>query len=142
MICKIDALRGCGSDNYFINELLETFEGMSMQLQRLKKTVEEMKELEGVYVKAIDELTYHHQSLVEEKDQGMDCLRNNVQVVLVANERSDHFGELRTNKSSKKGLKSGKSDDKCQIMITNMEALRELDNAIYDNVVKMLGWQK
>lgn len=142
MICKIGALRGCGSDDHFIDELSETFERMSIQLQRLKKTVEKKKELEGVYVRAIDELICHNKTLVDEKDQGMDCLRNNVQVVLVGNEG---FGELRTNKSrkkSKKGLKSGKSDDECQIMITNMEALRELDNAIYENVVKMLGWQK
>ena len=26
MICKIGALRGCGSDDHFIDELLETFE--------------------------------------------------------------------------------------------------------------------
>ena len=145
MICKIGALRGCGSDDHFIDELLETFERMSIQLQRLKKIVEKKKELEGVYVRAIDKLICHNKTLVAEKDQGMDCLRNNVQVVLVGNERTDHFGELRTNKSrkkSKKGLKSGKSDDECQIMITNMEALREIDNAIYKNVVKMLGWQK
>ena len=145
MICKIGALRGCGSDDHFIDELLETFERMSIQLQRLKKIVEKKKELEGVYVRAINKLICHNKTLVAEKDQGMDCLRNNVQVVLVGNERTDHFGELRTNKSrkkSKKGLKSGKSDDECQIMITNMEALREIDNAIYENVVKMLGWQK
>ena len=138
-------MRGCGSDDHFIDELLERFEWMSIQLQRLKETVEKKKELEGVYVMAIDELTYRHQSLVEEKDRGMDCLRSNVPVVLVGNERTDHFGELCTNKSrkkSKKGLKSGKSDNECQIMITNMEALRELDNAIYENVVKMLGWKK
>ena len=49
MIYKINALRVSGSDNHFIDQLLETFEEMSMQLQRLKKTVEEMKELEDKY---------------------------------------------------------------------------------------------
>ena len=29
-----------------------------------------------------------------------------------------------------------------QIMMANMEALRELDNVVYANAVKMLGWQK
>ena len=37
MICRIDALRGSGNDDYFIDKLLETFE--YMQLQRLKGTV-------------------------------------------------------------------------------------------------------
>ena len=64
-----------------------------MQLQRLKKTAEEMKELEDVYVKAINELMYHHQNTMEMKDQGIDYLRKNVQVVLVRKEMSGHFGE-------------------------------------------------
>ena len=62
MIYKVNALRVSGSDNHFIDQLLETFEEMSMQLQRLKKTVEEMKELEDKYVRAIDELMYYHQN--------------------------------------------------------------------------------
>ena len=30
MICRIDALRGSGNDDYFINKLLETFEEKSI----------------------------------------------------------------------------------------------------------------
>ena len=41
MICKIDALRGSGGDDSFIDELLEMFEENSMQVQRLKTTVGE-----------------------------------------------------------------------------------------------------
>ena len=53
MICKIDALRRCGNDDHFIDKLLEMFEGMSMQLQKLKKIVEDTKEQEGKHVKTI-----------------------------------------------------------------------------------------
>ena len=62
LICKIDALKRCGSDDHFIDKLLEMFEGMSMQLQKLKKIVEDMKEQEGEYVKtiAINELIHQH----------------------------------------------------------------------------------
>ena len=62
LFTRINALRVSGSDNHFIDQLLEAFEEMSMQLQRLKKTVEEMKELEDKYVRAIDELMYYHQN--------------------------------------------------------------------------------
>ena len=61
-IYKINALRVSGSDNHFIDQLLETIEEMGIQLQRLKKTVEEMKELEDKYVRAIDKLMYYHQN--------------------------------------------------------------------------------
>ena len=66
-ICKIDALRGLsGGDDSFIDELLETFEENSMQLQRLKTAVEERKEQQAEYVKSIDEFMYLKQKSVEE----------------------------------------------------------------------------
>ena len=54
------ALRRCGSDDHFTDKLLEMFEDMSMQLQKLKKIVEEMKEQEVEYVKIIDKLIHQH----------------------------------------------------------------------------------
>ena len=62
MICKIDALRGPGKDNNFIDKLLEIIERISMQFQRLKE-IGEMKELEGEYVNAINELMHQRQKL-------------------------------------------------------------------------------
>ena len=69
MICKIDGLRRSGNNDYFIVKLLETFEEKSMQLQRLKETVEEMKQLEGEYAKTIDELMLQHHKTIKEKDK-------------------------------------------------------------------------
>ena len=54
MICKIDALRGHGRDNGFINKLFETFEGKSVQLDKLKKTVRDMTRLENEYEAVIN----------------------------------------------------------------------------------------
>lgn len=56
---QVDALRGSGKDDNFIDKLLEIIEGISMQMLWLKETVEEMKELEGEYVNAINELMLH-----------------------------------------------------------------------------------
>ena len=142
MICKIDALRKSGCDDIFIDELLEKFEGMSFQLERLKETVKEMEELKDEYAKTIDELMYKHQKATEEKDQEIDYLRKNVQVVLVGKNRSGFLGELSKSKKKSKKQKSDESDDEYQITIANMEALRELDYDVYRNVVKMFGWQK
>ena len=141
MICKIDALRESGCDNIFIDELLDKFEGMSFQLERLKETVKEMEELKDEYAKTIDELMHKHRKATEEKDQEINYLRKNVQVVLVEN-RSGFLGELSKSKKKSKKQKSDESDDEYQITIANMEALRELDYDIYGNVVKMFGWQK
>ena len=67
MFCKIEALRGSGSGDHFIDELLATFEEESMELQWQKKTVEEVKEQQGEYVNAIDELMDQHHKSIEEK---------------------------------------------------------------------------
>ena len=83
MIYKIEALRGSGSDDSFIDEVLEMFEEGSMELQSQKKVVEEMKEQQGEHVNAIDELMDQHHKSIEEKDQEIDYLKNNVQVVFV-----------------------------------------------------------
>ena len=137
MICKIDGLRGSGNDDYFIDKLLETFEEKSMQLQRLKETVEEMKQLEGEYVKTIDELMIQqHNKTIKDKDQEINYLRKNVQFVLVGKERS---GELSKRKNEKKSKNINKLDDEYEITIANMQALRQLDNVVYGNIVKMLG---
>ena len=114
MICKADALKGSGSDNHFIDELLETFEENSMQLQRLKTTVEERKEQQAEYVKSIDELMYLKQKSMEEKHQEIEYLRKNVQVVLVGRERCGYLDQSSKNKKGKKSkklLKTNKSDD-------------------------------
>ena len=146
MICKIDALRGLsGGDDSFIDELLETFEENSMQLQRLKITVEERKEQQAEYVKSIDELMYLKHKSLEEKYQEIEYLRKNVQVVLVGRERCGYLDQSNKNKKGKKSKKHLKtdqsdSDEEYQIMIVNMESLRELDDVVYENVVKMLGW--
>ena len=83
MVYKIETLQGSGSDNSFIDEVLEMFEEGSMELQSQKKVVEEMKEQQGEHVHAIDELTDQHHKSIEEKDQEIDYLKNNVQVVFV-----------------------------------------------------------
>ena len=69
MICKIEGLRESGSNNHFIDEVLETFEEESMQLQKQKKTVEEMREHQGDYVNTTDEIVEQHQKAIEEKDE-------------------------------------------------------------------------
>ena len=51
-----DALRRFVGDDNFINKLLETFEEKTIQLQSLKKIVEEAKAVRSEYVKTIDEL--------------------------------------------------------------------------------------
>ena len=86
MISKIDALRGSVNDDQFIDKLLEIFEEKSMNLQRLKETVEKMKQVESEYVKTIDELMHQHNEIIKEKDHEIDYLRKNVQIVLVEKE--------------------------------------------------------
>ena len=146
MICKIDALRESRNDHHFIDELLEMFERNSMQLQRLNKTIEEMKEVEDIYIKARDDLMHHHEKVIEEKEDEIDYFRMNMKVVLVGNEGSDYLGESskkkKNGKKCKKHLETNESVDDYRIRITKMEGLRELDDVVYNDVVKMLGWQK
>ena len=100
-----------------------------MQLQRLKETVEEMKQLEDDYVKTIDELMHQqHNKTIKEKDQEINYLRKNVQVVLVGKERS---GELSKRKNEKKSKNTDELYDKYEITIANMQALRQLYNVVY-----------
>ena len=120
MICKIEGLRGSGSDNHFIDEVLERFKEESMELQK-KKTVEEMREQQGKYANAIDELRNQNHQSIEEKNEEIDHLRNNVQVVFIGHgkENNGDFGD--------------------QIMMANMESLKELDSVVYVSAVKMLN---
>ena len=125
MICKIDALRGSGCDDIFIDELLENIEWMSIQLERLKETVKEMEELKDEYAKLLINLCTNIRKLLKR-----------------IRDRSGFLGELSKSKKKSKKQKSDESDDEYQITIANMEALRELDFDVYGNVVKMFGWQK
>ena len=142
MISRIDALRGSVNDDQFIDKLLEAFEEKSMLLQSLKGTVENMKQVEGEYVKTIDELMHQHHESIKEKDHEIDYLRKNVQIVLVEKEGSGELSKRRNGKKSKKHLQTDDLDDEYQITIANMQALRQLDNGVYSNVVQMLGWKK
>ena len=94
-----------------------------MQLRRLKETVEEMKQLEDDYVKTIDELMHQqHNRTIKEKDQEINYLRKNVQVVLVGKERSGELSKRKNEKKSKKN--TDELYDKYEITIANMQALR------------------
>ena len=139
MICRIDTLRRSVNDDQFIDNLLETFEEKSMILQSLKETVQEMKQAEGEYVKTIDELMHEHHETIIEKDHEIDYMRKNVQVALVEKERS---GESSKRRDRKKCKKIDDLDGEYQITIANMHALRQLNNGVYRNVVKILGWEK
>ena len=142
MICEIEALRGPESDNDFIDELLETFEEKSMQLQRQKKTVEEMKEQEGEYINTIDDLMEECQKITKEKDLEVEYLRDNVQVVLVEKDKSGGLGDMSKSKKGKKCKEHLKTNDEYQVMVASMEVLRQMDIGVYENVVQMLEWQK
>ena len=142
MICEIEALRGPESDNDFIDELLETFEEKSMQLQRQKKTVEEMKEQEGEYINTIDDLMEECQKITKEKDLEVEYLRDNVQVVLVEKDKSGGLGDMSKSKKGKKCKEHLKTNDEYQVMVASMEVLRQMDIGVYENVVQMLGRQE
>ena len=126
MISKIDVFRGFGSGNGFFDELLELFEGKSMELM-------EMKELESKYVKAIDEL----QEQLEEKDQENDDLRKKLQAALMGKTREHCLSEMSRIKGRKMDLKFEELDEESQLMIANIEALRESDDQIYNKVLSM-----
>ena len=54
---------------------------------------------------------------------------------------SGDLGTSSKNKKCKK-LKTDEPNDEYQVMMANMEALRELDYVVYANAVKLLGGQK
>lgn len=141
MICKIDALRESGIGDNFFGELLGMFERKSMGLEKLKKTVEEMKELEEDYVMTINELVDDHEKIIEEKDQEIDCLKKKLQAALIGKVRRGYSGEPSKIKSGRRDVKIEDLDDECQLMIANIEALRESDNIIYGKVLNMLEEQ-
>ena len=63
--------------------------------------------------------------------------------MLVGKERSDELSKRKNGKKSKKLLKTpNELDDEYHIIIANMQALRQLDNVVYGNIVKMFGWEK
>ena len=126
MISKIDVFRGFGSGNGFFDELLELFEGKSMELM-------EMKELESKYVKAIDEL----QEQLEEKDQENDDLKKKLQAALMGKTREHCLSEMSRIKGRKMDLKIEELDEESQLMIAHIEALRESDDQIYNKVLSM-----
>ena len=137
MICKIDALRESGIGNNFFGELLGMFERKSMELEKLKKTVEEMKELEEDYAMTINELVDDHEKVIEEKDQEINCLKKQLQAALIGKVRRGYSGEPSRIKDGRKDVIED-LDDECQLMIANIEALRESDNIIYDKVLNKL----
>ena len=141
MICKINALRESGIDNNFFGELLNMFERKSMDLEKLKNTVEEMKELEDDYAKTIDELVEDHEKVIEEKDQEINCLKKKLQAALIGKVRRGCSGEPSRIKSGREHVKIEDLDDECQLMIANIEALKESDNIIYGKVLNMLEQQ-
>ena len=141
MICKIDALRESAIGNNFLDELLRMFERKSMELEKLKKTVEEMKELEEEYAKTIYELVDDHEKVIKQKDQEIDCLKKKLQAALIGKVRRGYSGEPSRIKSGRKDVKTEDLDDECQLMIANIEALRESDNIIYGKVLNMLEQQ-
>ena len=141
MICKIDALRESGIDNNFFDELLKMFERKSMDLEKLKRTVGEMKKLEDDYAKTINELVEDREKVIEEKDQEINCLKKKLQAALIGKVRRGCSDEPSRIKSGRKDVKIEDLDDECQSMIANIEALRELDNIIYGKVLNMFEKQ-
>ena len=76
MICKIGVFTRFRNGNGFFTKLLEMFERKSIEL-------EERKELEGKYVKVLDELLKLHQTIFEEKDKEIDDLKKKLQAALM-----------------------------------------------------------
>ena len=101
-----------------------------------------MKEQEDEYVNTIDELMEQREKTTKEKDLEIEYLRSNVQVVLVGKEGGDGSGDSSKRKKGKKSKEHLKTEDEYQVMLASMEVLRELDDGVYENVVKMLGQQK
>ena len=132
MICKIDALRRSGYNSDFFDALLKMFEGKSMKLQKLMKTVEEMKESEAEYTQWINKLMKQHQRAIEEKDHEINCLKKKLHASLIEKRRGGNLSEQSMIKAGSKHLKIEELDEECQMMIANIEALRESDKMIQD----------
>ena len=131
MICKMDIFSGFGNGNGFFVKLLQMFEGKSMKL-------EEKKELEGEYVKAIDDLKEQYEKTTKEKDEEIDGLKKKLQAALMEKTRGGCLSELSRIKGRRKDLKIEELDEESQLMIANIEALRESDDKIYNKVLNML----
>ena len=117
------------------------FEGKSMELEKLKETVEEMKELEEEYAKTINEIQEENKKFIEGKDQEINYLKKKLQAVLIGETRRSYSSGPSVIKSGREDLKIEELDDECQLMIANIEALRESDNIIYDKVLHILDEQ-
>ena len=126
MVSKIDVFRGYGGGNGFFDELLELFEGKSMELM-------EMKEEECEYVKVIYDLMVQ----LEEKDQVINDSNNKLQAALMGKTSGGCLSELSRIKGGRKDLKIEELDEESQRMIANIEALRESDDKIYNKVLSM-----
>ena len=136
MICKTDSLRGSGKDNS-IDTLLQMVEAKSLELQRYKKTVEKMKEVEVDYTKTIDDILDEHQRILKEKNQEIANLNKRLQ----AGKRSRGL-EGESSKKYEKGflcnMRIKDLDDEYQTLIANIEALRKSDSVICNKVLNKL----
>ena len=135
--CKINVFRGFGYHTEFFDKLLEMFEWNSTQLVKLKKTVDEMKQLKDDYSKTIDELMDENQKTVKEKDQEINELKKKLQAVLIGKKGRDHLSESSRIKGGRKDAKIEEMDEESQLMIANVNTLRESDNKIYNKVLGM-----
>ena len=134
MICKIDVFRGFGYCTGFFNKLLETFEWKSMQLEKLKKTIDEMKQLKDDYTTTINELMDENQKIIEEKDQEIDDLKRKLEA---GKKMGGFLRELCRIKGGRKDVRIEEMDEESQLMIANINALRESDNKIYNKLLSM-----
>ena len=135
MICKIDALRGSGGDNSFLNKLLKMLEGRSLKVKRLEKTVEKMKELEDNNARTIDDIIDEHQRILEAKDQEIKHLKKKLE----AERKMKDYLIKNNEKRFKKHPKVEDLKVEYQTMIANMEAVRKSDSVVYNEVLIMLG---
>ena len=123
MINKIDVFKGFGGGNGFFDKLLELFEGKNMEL------------IESEYVKVINQLMEQ----LEEKNQETDDLKKKLQGALMSEKTREGCWSGRSRiKSGKKDLKIEELDEESQLMIANIEALRESDDKIYNKVLNIV----
>lgn len=135
MICKIDALRESGGDKSFFDKLLRMLEGRSLKVEKLKKTVEKMKELEDNNAKTIDDIINEHQRMLFKKDQEIKQLKKKLE----AEKKVRDCLIKKTEKRFKKQLKVEDLAEEYQTIIANMEALKKSDGVVYNEVLNMLG---